>query len=165
MLGSQICEIQATITKVGRKLAFAEAVIKDKSTGKVAASFNDVKMIPQMPASSPSGTANARPIGTPETSASPEAAQAFVEGLVNAANCDFDPHASSIFETTALYGLKDISASSGQITCTLPIQSRVENIYGTLHGGCIGKLCHAWQPCINCFSVPATLHKQGLSGP
>lgn len=71
-----ICETEAKITKAGHKLAFAEAVARDKTTGKLAATYTDVKMIPQFNTSSSSESAVAKPTGTPELSASPEAAQA-----------------------------------------------------------------------------------------
>ena len=43
-----ICEIEAKITKVGRKLAFAEAIARDLNTGKLAATYTDVKIVPQL---------------------------------------------------------------------------------------------------------------------
>lgn len=120
---------------------------RDKGTGKTVATFTDVKMIPSIVLKSPT----AKPVGTPELSASPEAAQAYVESSVYGSSKVSSLQATHIFETTALYGLKDISASSGRLTCTLPVTARVENIYSTLHGGCIGKSCHQQallKPCI-----------------
>lgn len=44
------------------------------------------------------------------------------------------------FDHTALQGIKDIKTSHGRLTCTLPVEPRVQNRYGTLHGGCTATL-------------------------
>ncbi len=133
--GGDVCEVDAKITKLGRALAFSEVVIKNKTTGQITARGTDIKFVPAM---QPSDSQGKGPIGTPMQSASPAAAIAFVSDLVSAYDDDFDPEATSNFEATALYGLKDISATEGHVVCTLPVRPPVENIYHTLHGGCIG---------------------------
>lgn len=133
--GGDVCEVDAKVTKVGRALAFSEVVIKNKTTGQITAKGTDIKFVPAM---QPSNSQGKEPIGTPKQSASPAAAIAFISDLVSAHDDSFDAEATSTFEATALYGLKDISATEGQIVCTLPVRPPVENIYYTLHGGCIG---------------------------
>lgn len=133
--GGEVCEVDAKVTKLGRALAFSEVVIKNKTTGQITAKGTDIKFVP---ATQPSNSQGTGPIGTPKQSASPAAAIAFISDLVSAYDDGFDTEATSTFETTALYGLKDISATEGQIVCTLPVRPPVENIYHTLHGGCIG---------------------------
>lgn len=150
-----ICEVEAKITKAGRKLVFAEAVARDKNTGNLAATYTDVKMIPQIRASNSPESPVAIPIGTPELSASPEAAHAFVESLVAGTSNVSNLQATGTFDTTALYGLKDITASSGRLTCTLPVKARVQNTYSTLHGGCIGK---SLSDCTAALHLPLCLH-------
>ena len=131
----EVCEVDAKVTKLGRALAFSEVVIKNKTTGQITAKGTDIKFVPATQPSNSQGTGS---IGTPKRSASPAAAIAFISDLVSAYDDGFDTEATSTFETTALYGLKDISATEGQIVCTLPVRPPVENIYHTLHGGCIG---------------------------
>ncbi len=133
--GDQHCEIDARVIKLGRALAFSEVVVRNKQTGKITAKGTDIKFVPSMPSPETQGK---MPVGTPKQSAFPEAAVTFISDLVSATHDGFDPEATKTFETTALYGLKDITASKGQVVCTLPIRSRVENVYHTLHGGCIG---------------------------
>jgi hypothetical protein len=68
----------------------------------------------------------------------PSAAIAFLQATVSQWNNDSgDPEQ---FDTTALAGITDITAAHGRLSCRLPVSSRVINRYGTLHGGCIGKL-------------------------
>ena len=81
---------------------------------------------------------------------SPAGAVAFLESLVNQWN--EDSRDGQVFDTTALQGLKDITAEPGQVTCRLPVRDRVQNRYGTLHGGCIG-----W--CENCTARHRTFCK------
>ncbi len=133
--GVEVCEVEAKVTKLGRALVFSEVVIRNKTTGQITAKGTDIKFVPAM---QPSNSQGKGPIGTPKQSASPAAAIAFISDLVSAHDDGFDPEATSTFEATALYGLKDISATEGEIVCTLPVRPPVENIYHTLHGGCIG---------------------------
>ncbi len=153
--GGGVCEVDARVTKLGRALAFSEVVIKNKTTGQITAKGTDIKFVPAV---QPSGSQGKGPIGTPKQSASPAAAIAFISDLVSAHDDDFDPEATSTFEATALYGLKDISATEGQIVCTLPVRPPVENIYHTLHGGYIGAptqcVTVSWH-CIVCASFIA----------
>lgn len=136
--GGQDCEIDAHVTKAGRTLAFAEVEIRNKKTGKVTARGTHIKFIPPMP--NPSAPSNGKlPPGTPKAAATPEAADQFVSDMVSKVREGFDPDATQNFEATALYGLKDITATEGQVICSLPVSQRVQNVYNTLHGGCIGK--------------------------
>jgi len=41
-----------------------------------------------------------------------------------------------IFDTTSLKGIYDVRAEVGRVTCKLPVELRVQNRNGTLHGGC-----------------------------
>lgn len=68
----------------------------------------------------------------------PEAADSFISDMISDAQEGFQPEATTNFETTALHGLKDITASRGRVVCTLPVRPRVQNRYKTLHGGCSG---------------------------
>lgn len=40
-------------------------------------------------------------------------------------------------------GLQDVKAWPGGIKCTMPVLQKVQNRYGTLHGGCVGELLPA----------------------
>lgn len=44
------------------------------------------------------------------------------------------------FDTIALAGLKDIKGEKGRVVCSLLVEPKLQNRYGTLHGGCTGAL-------------------------
>ena len=69
----------------------------------------------------------------------PEAAESFLADMISDVQEGFQPDTTTSFEATALHGLKDITASSGRVVCTLPVKQRVQNRYNTLHGGCTGQ--------------------------
>lgn len=102
--------------------------IRNKHTGKVTAKGTHIKFIPKLP-----GQAS-----NPSAAATPEAANSFLSDMISDAQEGFQPEATTNFETTALHGLKDITASSGRVVCILPVLPRVQNRYNTLHGGCSG---------------------------
>lgn len=144
MPGNHICEIEAKVVKAGRTLAFADVEIRDKQTGKVTARGTHIKFIPQVTVTS-SGTAPVpKPVGTPVHANTPEAAEGFISNMCSNTLQGFDPESTQCFDTTALYGLKDISATPGKIVCTLPVHARVQNSYRTLHGGCTGMPLLLW---------------------
>ncbi|GAB4813667.1 hypothetical protein N2152v2_000713 [Parachlorella kessleri] len=86
---------------------------------------------------------------------SPAGAVAFLETLVVQWNEDSGD--GQLFDTTALQGLKDITAEHGRVTCRLPVRTRVQNRYGTLHGGCIATL-------VDTVGTAALLTLNGRSG-
>lgn len=136
--GDQDCEIDAHVTKAGRTLAFADVEIRNKKTGKVTARGTHIKFIPPMPKPSASGVNDKMPPGTPSAAATPEAAELFISDMISDVREGFDLESTQNFEATALHGVKDITATHGQVVCTLPVTQRVQNRYNTLHGGCIG---------------------------
>lgn len=69
---------------------------------------------------------------------SPEAAKGFL--LYSTTQHTDNNTSPKIFDTTALIGLKDIQATPGRVTAVLPVHKRVQNRYGTLHGGAIATL-------------------------
>ena len=103
--------------------------IRNKHTGKVTARGTHIKFIPPMPGQD----------SNPKAAAMPEAAESFLADMISDVQKGFQPEATTNFEATALHGLKDITASSGRVVCTLPIKQRVQNRYRTLHGGCTGQ--------------------------
>ena len=70
---------------------------------------------------------------------SPARAISFLTDLTSWHTHNFNPETTSNFDTTALHGLKIIKSTAGQMTCDFPVNKRVQNRFGTLHGGCIGK--------------------------
>lgn len=50
-----------------------------------------------------------------------------------------DAGAPQSFDTTALSSLQDYAAEPGRFSAVLPVSPDVQNRYGTLHGGCIGR--------------------------
>lgn len=138
--GDQDCEIDAHVTKAGRTLAFADVEIRNKKTGKVTARGTHIKFIPPMPKPSASGVNDKMPPGTPSAAATPEAAELFISDMISDVREGFDLESTQNFEATALHGVKDITATHGQVVCTLPVTQRVQNRYNTLHGGCIATL-------------------------
>ena len=137
--GGQDCEVDSRVTKAGRTLAFAEVKIRNKSSGKVTARGTHIKFIPPMPDAKTSATN--LPKGTPKAAISPVGAIEFMYCMPTEYLECFYPDATQNFETTALHGLTDITASTGQVKCVLPVKKRVQNCYSTLHGGCIGECC------------------------
>lgn len=135
--GNQECIVDARVTKAGRRLAFAEVDIRDKKSGKLCARGSHIKLIPPMP--DPEDPSGKLPKGTAKGAGTPEGAQEFIAGLAADIQEGFDPDATQNFETTALHGLKDIAASKGKVVCVLPVAPRVQNPFGSLHGGCTGK--------------------------
>ena len=73
---------------------------------------------------------------------SPQAGKLFLQALTGSGLESSSLQQHSMFDTVALQTIKDIEASEGQVTCLIPVEERVQNRYGTLHGGCIGlNLC------------------------
>lgn len=118
--------------------------IRNKHTGRVTARGTHTKFIPPIPdqPSDPKAKAQA-------AAGRPAAADHFISDMVAEAQEGFQPEATTCFETTALHGLTDVTASPGKVVCTLPIKHRVKNRHKTLHGGCTGE----W----HCHSLPAVL--------
>ena len=137
--GGQDCEVDAHVTKAGRTLAFADVEVRNKKTGKVTARGTHIKFIPPMPDPKVSNGDAKTPPGTPKAAATPEAAEHFISDMINDVRDGFQADATRNFEATALYGLRDITATRGQVVCMLPVKQRVQNRYNTLHGGCIGR--------------------------
>lgn len=138
--GSQDCEIDAKVVKAGRTLAFADVEIRNKKTGQVTARGTHIKFIPQVTVTSSGSAPVPKPVGTPKHANTVEAAESFISNMCSDALEGFDPESTQNFDTTALYGLKDITATPGKVVCTLPVHKRVQNNYLTLHGGCTGML-------------------------
>lgn len=136
--GHQDCVIDAKVVKAGRTLAFADVEIKNKRTGKVTARGTHIKFIPQVTVKGSSDAPVPKPEGAPEAANTPAAADSFISNMCSKTLDGFDLDATQSFDTTALYGLKDITATPGQVVCTLPVHKRVQNDYHTLHGGCTG---------------------------
>lgn len=79
----------------------------------------------------------------------PEAARLFTEALVNGAGAHDEgedsvetlPTGSAVsFDNLALRGLTVISATPGNVRCTMRVTREKTNRYGTLHGGCAATL-------------------------
>lgn len=70
----------------------------------------------------------------------PEAGKLFLESLTGSGLEDLDLDNAPVFDTVALNTIRDIKATDGRVTCVIPVEPRVQNRYGTLHGGCIGAL-------------------------
>ncbi|DBB17966.1 hypothetical protein WJX82_004459 [Trebouxia sp. C0006] len=138
--GGQDCEVDAHVTKAGRTLAFADVEIRNKRTGKVTARGTHIKFIPPMPDPTASSSNIKMPPGAPKAAATPEAAEDFITDMINDVREGFQADATRNFEATALCGLRDITATRGQVVCVLPVNQRVQNRYNTLHGGCIATL-------------------------
>ena len=68
----------------------------------------------------------------------PEAGKLFLQALTGS-GLGHDPKEDSMFDTVALQTITDIRAYEGRLTCLIPVEPRVQNRYGTLHGGCIGQ--------------------------
>jgi acyl-coenzyme A thioesterase 13 len=64
---------------------------------------------------------------------SPQLAYGFLLYSTSLETRDGDP---KIFDTTSLKGIYDVRAEEGRVTCKLPVEPRVQNRNGTLHGGC-----------------------------
>ena len=69
---------------------------------------------------------------------SPERAISFLTDLTSWNTEGFRPDNAGTFEATALHGLKVTEAASGRMVCDFPVHKRVQNRFGTLHGGCVG---------------------------
>lgn len=136
--GHQDCEIEAKVVKAGRTLVFADVEIRNKKTGKVTARGTHIKFIPQTTVKGSGDAHVPKPVGTPAQANTPEAADSFISNMCSEVLQGFDPETTQNFDTTALYGLTDITAKPGQVVCTLPVRKRVQNNYLTLHGGCTG---------------------------
>ncbi|KAK9909006.1 hypothetical protein WJX75_005981 [Coccomyxa subellipsoidea] len=70
----------------------------------------------------------------------PEAGKLFLESLTGSGLEDLDLDNAPVFDTVALNTIRDIKATDGRVTCVIPVEPRVQNRYGTLHGGCIATL-------------------------
>ncbi|PNH09078.1 Acyl-coenzyme A thioesterase 13 [Tetrabaena socialis] len=66
----------------------------------------------------------------------PEVARQFIEALVGGTAVP----GRTTFDATALQGLTVVEAAEGRVICELPVTARVQNRYGTLHGGCTATL-------------------------
>ena len=69
---------------------------------------------------------------------SPQAGKLFLQALTGSGLESSALQQHIMFDTVALQTIKDIEASEGRLTCLMPVEERVQNRYGTLHGGCIG---------------------------
>lgn len=69
----------------------------------------------------------------------PEAGKLFLQALTGSGLGSPDLIEDSMFDTVALQTITDIRAYEGRLTCIIPVEPRVQNRYGTLHGGCIGQ--------------------------
>ena len=69
----------------------------------------------------------------------PEAGRLFLQALTGSGLDEADLKENTIFDTIALQTVRDIKAYEGRLTCIIPVEQRVQNRYGTLHGGCIGQ--------------------------
>lgn len=69
----------------------------------------------------------------------PEAGRLFLQALTGSGLDSSDLEQDSIFDTVSLQTIRDIKAYDGRLTCIIPVERRVQNRYGTLHGGCIGQ--------------------------
>lgn len=69
----------------------------------------------------------------------PEAGRLFLQALTGSGLGSPDLIEDSMFDTVALQTITDIRAYEGRLTCIIPVEPRVQNRYGTLHGGCIGQ--------------------------
>eukprot|EP00884_Botryococcus_braunii_P009267 jgi/Botrbrau1/18341/Bobra.0179s0068.1 len=65
----------------------------------------------------------------------PEAALDEIRSWISKATPDFNPAATSSFDTTAGYELRDFTASPGRLLAKLRVNPRSQNDYGTMHGG------------------------------
>ncbi|CAL5219115.1 g889 [Coccomyxa viridis] len=70
----------------------------------------------------------------------PEAGKLFLQALTGSGLGSPDLIEDSMFDTVALQTITDIRAYEGRLTCIIPVEPRVQNRYGTLHGGCIATL-------------------------
>ncbi|GIL75904.1 hypothetical protein Vretimale_5594 [Volvox reticuliferus] len=82
-----------------------------------------------------------------------ELARRFVEGLVDGTAMDDRP----TFDHTALQGLRVVEVAEGRIVCEMPVSERVQNRYGTLHGGAAATL-------VDTISTAALLTRSPHSG-
>lgn len=73
---------------------------------------------------------------------SPAKAISFLTDLTSWHYKTFRPDTTNNFDTTALAGLKVVNTTPGRMLCELHVAPRVQNRFGSLHGGCVGKL---WQ--------------------
>ena len=71
---------------------------------------------------------------------SPAKAISFLTDLTSWHSQTFRPDTTRNFDTTALAGLQIITVSPGRMLCELPVAPRVQNRFGSLHGGCLGKI-------------------------
>ena len=70
---------------------------------------------------------------------SPTRAVSFLTDLTSWHADNFRPDSTGDFDTTALHGLKVTKSVAGRMLCDFPVEKRVQNRFGTLHGGCVGK--------------------------
>ena len=118
-----------------------------------------------MPSQNPESNA-AAPSNRQKLAAMPEEAEEFITDMITDVQEGFQPEATTNFEATALHGLRDITAASGRVVCTLPVRQRVQNRYKTLHGGCIGEPKHHSCPKVRhlpCCQLRFFCHRWGCS--
>ncbi|GIL44579.1 hypothetical protein Vafri_2108 [Volvox africanus] len=82
-----------------------------------------------------------------------ELARRFVESLVEGTAMEGRP----TFDHTALQGLRVVEVAEGRIVCEMPVSERVQNRYGTLHGGAAATL-------VDTISTAALLTRSPHSG-
>ena len=73
------------------------------------------------------------------TMGSPARAVSFLTDLTSWHTATFCADSTNLFDATALHGLKVTSSTAGRMVCDFPVHKRVQNRFGTLHGGCIGR--------------------------
>ncbi|GMH45118.1 hypothetical protein BSKO_13075 [Bryopsis sp. KO-2023] len=69
-----------------------------------------------------------------------ERAEKFISEQLCGASDSFEPKATSIFDTTALHGIRDFRYDEGSCRCIFPVTERAANTLGRLHGGCAATL-------------------------
>lgn len=72
---------------------------------------------------------------------SPAQAVSFLTDLTSWHTDNFNPNTTETFDTTALHGLEITNTTVGRMTCNFPVNKRVQNRFGALHGGCVGNGC------------------------
>ncbi len=78
----------------------------------------------------------------------PEAGKFFLQALTGSGLDGDSLEENYMFDSVALHTIRDIKAYKGRLTCIIPVEPRVQNRYGTLHGGCIGKtVCQQASDC------------------
>lgn len=69
----------------------------------------------------------------------PEKAISFLTDLTSWHSKNFRPDTTNNFDSNALAGMIITDVSPGRMLCELAVTPRVQNRFGSLHGGCIGE--------------------------